>query len=126
MRVTADGSFARADRFRDPARGGCAAVHRDCGKRIGHFGQRERDHGDPRTCSAVREDAAHGPRTVCGPDAARQGHAQAARDRAGALFVILEGRCKAYVSDEDGREAVLGLVTMKEALEDPARLLFDI
>jgi 2-oxoglutarate dehydrogenase E2 component (dihydrolipoamide succinyltransferase) len=26
----------------------------------------------------------------------------------------------------DGREAVLGLVTMKEALEDPARLLFDI
>ena len=26
----------------------------------------------------------------------------------------------------DGREAVLGLVTMKEALEDPARLLFGI
>ncbi|MFM7507812.1 MAG: 2-oxoglutarate dehydrogenase complex dihydrolipoyllysine-residue succinyltransferase [Rubrivivax sp.] len=26
----------------------------------------------------------------------------------------------------DGREAVLGLVTMKETLEDPARLLFDI
>ena len=26
----------------------------------------------------------------------------------------------------DGREAVLGLVTMKEALEDPARLLFHI
>jgi len=26
----------------------------------------------------------------------------------------------------DGREAVLALVTMKEALEDPARLLFDI
>ena len=26
----------------------------------------------------------------------------------------------------DGREAVLGLVTIKEALEDPARLLFDI
>jgi len=26
----------------------------------------------------------------------------------------------------DGREAVLGLVTMKEALEEPARLLFDI
>ena len=26
----------------------------------------------------------------------------------------------------DGREAVLGLVAMKEALEDPARLLFDI
>ncbi|MDX9707879.1 MAG: 2-oxo acid dehydrogenase subunit E2, partial [Azospira sp.] len=26
----------------------------------------------------------------------------------------------------DGREAVLGLVTMKEALEDPARLLFDV
>ena len=26
----------------------------------------------------------------------------------------------------DGREAVLGLVTMKEALEDPARLLFEI
>ena len=26
----------------------------------------------------------------------------------------------------DGREAVLGLVTMKQALEDPARLLFDI
>ena len=26
----------------------------------------------------------------------------------------------------DGREAVLGLVEMKEALEDPARLLFDI
>ena len=26
----------------------------------------------------------------------------------------------------DGREAVLGLVTMKEALEDPARLLFDL
>ncbi len=26
----------------------------------------------------------------------------------------------------DGREAVLGLVTMKDALEDPARLLFDI
>ena len=26
----------------------------------------------------------------------------------------------------DGREAMLGLVTMKEALEDPARLLFDI
>ena len=26
----------------------------------------------------------------------------------------------------DGREAVLGLVTMKEALEDPSRLLFDI
>jgi 2-oxoglutarate dehydrogenase E2 component (dihydrolipoamide succinyltransferase) len=26
----------------------------------------------------------------------------------------------------DGREAVLGLVSMKEALEDPARLLFDI
>ena len=26
----------------------------------------------------------------------------------------------------DGREAVLSLVTMKEALEDPARLLFDI
>jgi 2-oxoglutarate dehydrogenase E2 component (dihydrolipoamide succinyltransferase) len=26
----------------------------------------------------------------------------------------------------DGREAVLGLVTMKEALEDPTRLLFDI
>jgi len=26
----------------------------------------------------------------------------------------------------DGREAVLGLVTMKEALEDPARILFDI
>jgi hypothetical protein len=25
-----------------------------------------------------------------------------------------------------GREAVLGLVAMKEALEDPARLLFDI
>ena len=26
----------------------------------------------------------------------------------------------------DGREAVLGLVAMKEALEDPSRLLFDI
>ena len=26
----------------------------------------------------------------------------------------------------DGREAVLGLVTMKDALEDPSRLLFDI
>ena len=26
----------------------------------------------------------------------------------------------------DGREAVLGLVTMKEALEDPARMLLDI
>ena len=26
----------------------------------------------------------------------------------------------------DGREAVLGLVTMKEALEDPARLLLEI
>ena len=26
----------------------------------------------------------------------------------------------------DGREAVLSLVTMKDALEDPARLLFDI
>ena len=26
----------------------------------------------------------------------------------------------------DGREAVLGLVTMKEALEDPSRLLFDL
>ena len=26
----------------------------------------------------------------------------------------------------DGREAVLGLVTMKESLEDPSRLLFDI
>ncbi len=26
----------------------------------------------------------------------------------------------------DGREAVLGLVPMKEALEDPARLLFNI
>jgi 2-oxoglutarate dehydrogenase E2 component (dihydrolipoamide succinyltransferase) len=26
----------------------------------------------------------------------------------------------------DGREAVLGLVAMKDALEDPARLLFDI
>ena len=26
----------------------------------------------------------------------------------------------------DGREAVLGLVTMKEALEDPARLLLDV
>ncbi|MCX7694048.1 MAG: 2-oxo acid dehydrogenase subunit E2, partial [Tepidimonas taiwanensis] len=26
----------------------------------------------------------------------------------------------------DGREAVLGLVAMKEALEDPARLLFNI
>ena len=26
----------------------------------------------------------------------------------------------------EGREAVLGLVAMKEALEDPARLLFDI
>ena len=26
----------------------------------------------------------------------------------------------------DGREAVLGLVTMKEALEDPARLLLDL
>ena len=26
----------------------------------------------------------------------------------------------------DGREAVLGLVAMKEALEDPARLLFDL
>lgn len=31
-------------------------------------------------------------------------------DRAGALFVILEGRCKAYVSDEDGREAVLSVM----------------
>ena len=26
----------------------------------------------------------------------------------------------------DGREAVLGLVTMKEALEDPARLLLEV
>ena len=26
----------------------------------------------------------------------------------------------------DGREAVLGLVTMKDALEDPARLLLEI
>jgi len=26
----------------------------------------------------------------------------------------------------DGREAVLSLVAMKEALEDPSRLLFDI
>jgi 2-oxoglutarate dehydrogenase E2 component (dihydrolipoamide succinyltransferase) len=26
----------------------------------------------------------------------------------------------------DGREAVLGLVTIKEAMEDPSRLLFDI
>ena len=26
----------------------------------------------------------------------------------------------------DGREAVLGLVAMKEALEDPARLLLDL
>ena len=32
------------------------------------------------------------------------------RDRAGALFVILEGRCKAYVSDEEGREAVLSVM----------------
>jgi 2-oxoglutarate dehydrogenase E2 component (dihydrolipoamide succinyltransferase) len=26
----------------------------------------------------------------------------------------------------DGREAVLSLVTIKEAMEDPSRLLFDI
>nr|MBP7841032.1 2-oxo acid dehydrogenase subunit E2 [Comamonas sp.]MBP7872260.1 2-oxo acid dehydrogenase subunit E2 [Comamonas sp.] len=26
----------------------------------------------------------------------------------------------------DGREAVLGLVAMKDALEDPSRLLFDL
>jgi 2-oxoglutarate dehydrogenase E2 component (dihydrolipoamide succinyltransferase) len=26
----------------------------------------------------------------------------------------------------DGREAVLGLVTIKDAMEDPSRLLFDI
>jgi 2-oxoglutarate dehydrogenase E2 component (dihydrolipoamide succinyltransferase) len=26
----------------------------------------------------------------------------------------------------DGREAVLGLVTMKEALEDPSRLLLEV
>ncbi len=26
----------------------------------------------------------------------------------------------------DGREAVLGLVAIKEALEDPTRLLFDL
>ncbi len=31
-------------------------------------------------------------------------------DRAGALFVIVEGRCKAYVSDDDGREAVLSVM----------------
>jgi len=31
-------------------------------------------------------------------------------DRAGALFVIIEGRCKAYVSDEEGREAVLSVM----------------
>lgn len=31
-------------------------------------------------------------------------------DRAGALFVIVEGRCKAFVSDEDGREAVLSVM----------------
>jgi CRP/FNR family cyclic AMP-dependent transcriptional regulator len=31
-------------------------------------------------------------------------------DRAGTLFVILEGRCKAYVSGEDGREAVLSVM----------------
>jgi hypothetical protein len=31
-------------------------------------------------------------------------------DRGGALYVILEGRCKAYVSDEEGREAVLSVM----------------
>ena len=31
-------------------------------------------------------------------------------DQAGALFVILEGRCKAYVSGEDGREAILSIM----------------
>ncbi|HEX4943889.1 MAG TPA: Crp/Fnr family transcriptional regulator [Usitatibacteraceae bacterium] len=31
-------------------------------------------------------------------------------DQAGALFVILEGSCKAYVSGEDGREAVLSVM----------------
>ena len=31
-----------------------------------------------------------------------------------------------FDSSIDGRQAVLGLVAMKEALEDPARLLFDI
>jgi 2-oxoglutarate dehydrogenase E2 component (dihydrolipoamide succinyltransferase) len=31
-----------------------------------------------------------------------------------------------YSSTFEGREAVLGLVAMKDALEDPARLLFDI
>lgn len=31
-------------------------------------------------------------------------------DSAGALYVILEGRCKAYVSDDEGREAVLSVM----------------
>lgn len=31
-------------------------------------------------------------------------------ERADSLFVILEGRCKAYVSNDDGREAVLSVM----------------
>lgn len=47
-------------------------------------------------------------------------------DRAGTLFVILEGRCKAYVSDEGGREAVLSVMGPGEyfgeiALDDGPR-----
>ena len=48
----------------------------------------------------------------------------------GSLSIFLDHRGHqlqaVFRRDLDGREAVLGLVAMKEALEDPARLLFDI
>ena len=56
----------------------------------------------------------------------------ATKDRAvveNGQIVIRPRNCFAMSYDHriiDGREAVLGLVAMKEAMEDPARLLFDI
>ena len=56
----------------------------------------------------------------------------ATKDRAvveNGQVVVRPRNCLAMSYDHrivDGREAVLGLVAMKEALEDPARLLFDI
>ena len=43
-----------------------------------------------------------------------------------ALFCVERGIIRLSVTSPAGREAVLGLVTMKEALEDPARLILDV
>ena len=112
----------------------------DIEKKIAEFGQKAKDgklsidelSGGTFSIKATAAPSApccpphHQPAAVRHPRRARHEGPRRGRERPGRVRPINYLAMSYDHRIIDGREAVLGLVTMKEALEDPARLLFDI